>query len=303
MSVQHIVTGYGAPSEAPPSLCAHYLDLDTETEYRAKGTASSDDWVQIPTGASSGGGDGLTKENFVELVPKGYLGNAANSDKGGLQLFNRKDIGCLFYGSLSNYLAVAPVYQVGTGPLISFGEYQNWSLGIATCNHVYTVTETGKDAILGIAPPAGQFGSLNLDAESFGEMYNEIPAAGFRFDLEILAPTMATGDSLTIEFKIAGHNTISLSMDPVTRMWSVNGTDIEVQPEYLSSFNVQAGALNGSGYPETALINLDGSQVEVPLSTSGYSGQSGMSISARVASGAAVQIGRTAAHVVYGEYS
>lgn len=43
-NVQHIVTGNGEPQEAPPSLCAHYLDLDTGDFYKATGTGDPSDW-------------------------------------------------------------------------------------------------------------------------------------------------------------------------------------------------------------------------------------------------------------------
>ncbi len=95
----HTLTGNGAPQVAPPSLSAHYLDLDTDTQYLAKGTTDASDWVVLGGGGGGSGGDGLTKDNFVDLIPRGYFGNGANSEGScSLALFNRKDLGCLFYG-------------------------------------------------------------------------------------------------------------------------------------------------------------------------------------------------------------
>lgn len=47
MPVQHTASGAGAPTSAPPSLSAHYLDTSTGDQYMAKGTASVSDWVKV----------------------------------------------------------------------------------------------------------------------------------------------------------------------------------------------------------------------------------------------------------------
>ncbi len=43
---QHTATGSGGPDAAPPSIGAHYTDLDTGDHYIASGTTSAADWGQ-----------------------------------------------------------------------------------------------------------------------------------------------------------------------------------------------------------------------------------------------------------------
>lgn len=53
-TTQHIFSGAGAPTLAPTSLAAHYIDTTTGNQYLAKGTASAADWVlQEKAGAAS----------------------------------------------------------------------------------------------------------------------------------------------------------------------------------------------------------------------------------------------------------
>lgn len=54
---QHVVVGSGAPTQAPPSLQAHYLDTVTKDIYLATGTASHEDWKLYEDGK-----DGLSPE-------------------------------------------------------------------------------------------------------------------------------------------------------------------------------------------------------------------------------------------------
>lgn len=62
MTVQHTAQGVGAPTTAPPSLNAHYLDTASKVSYVAVGTASAADWqptatkddVQAVSGALAG---------------------------------------------------------------------------------------------------------------------------------------------------------------------------------------------------------------------------------------------------------
>lgn len=42
--IQHVVTAAGAPSAAPPSIGAHYIDTLSGASYIATGTATVDDW-------------------------------------------------------------------------------------------------------------------------------------------------------------------------------------------------------------------------------------------------------------------
>lgn len=49
MTVQHTAQGAGAPTAAPPSLNAHYLDTTSKTSYVAVGTASAADWKPTAT--------------------------------------------------------------------------------------------------------------------------------------------------------------------------------------------------------------------------------------------------------------
>lgn len=64
MTIQHVAEGAGAPSVAPPSVGAHYVDTTSGDQYLAKGTASVADWVlQEP---------GVTKTEADEAYqPKG----------------------------------------------------------------------------------------------------------------------------------------------------------------------------------------------------------------------------------------
>lgn len=45
-NVQHIVTGAGAPSSAPPAVGAHYIDTTNKKTYVSTGTAAASDWGQ-----------------------------------------------------------------------------------------------------------------------------------------------------------------------------------------------------------------------------------------------------------------
>lgn len=57
MSIQHVVTGAGAPTAAPPSVSAHYTDTTTGDQYLAKGTASAADWVLQVAGMAKADAD------------------------------------------------------------------------------------------------------------------------------------------------------------------------------------------------------------------------------------------------------
>lgn len=301
MTVQHVSSGYGSPESPPPSIGAHYIDLDSGDHYLSRGDEYVEDWVRIPTGGDTAGG-GLNKENYVDLIPKGYLGAAAG-DYGSLHIFNRKDIGFLIYGGLNNFVAMAPVYEVGIGPKTTFGEYQTWSLGAARCSHVYAVAETGKDMVMGLAPPAGVIGSIALNAQSFGPMYQEIPADEFSLGLTIKVPTFATGDFLRIEFHIAGYQKIELEMDPVTREWSTAGVSLGAQYTYSSQIMVTPGDRGEDGEVTTVSLAVGDTWTDVPVSPDRYTESSGIHMSMRSASSAVVQIDRIGGYVTYADYS
>lgn len=298
MTVQHIVTGLGVPTEAPPSLGAHYIDESSGDQYLAKGVAGVSDWVRLP---KAGGGD-LTKADFYTLVPQGYYGTGEDVDGAGLRLFNRKELGCLFYGGLEGYVGTAPVYRVGTGPDIAFGDHDYWNLGAARCGHVFTVVDAGVSPHIGIAPPAGVFGQLQLSAPSFGPMYDEPPALDFAFNLQLLVPVLASGDVLTVTVSIPGFSQLELVMNPVAREWACNGVTIGTQGEYMTSVVIAAGEPGSGGYPETALVIIDSGAVPVPLSVDVYSAQTSLSITARAASASVFRLGRIGARVTYPDY-
>ena len=44
MSIEHVLSGEGAPTSAPPSLAAHYIDLASGQVWDAHGLASAEDW-------------------------------------------------------------------------------------------------------------------------------------------------------------------------------------------------------------------------------------------------------------------
>jgi len=52
---QHVVEQAGPPTEAPPSIGAHYIDSNNGDIYLGNGTASVDDWL-LGGGAGSTGG-------------------------------------------------------------------------------------------------------------------------------------------------------------------------------------------------------------------------------------------------------
>lgn len=299
MTVQHIVTGLGVPTEAPPSLGAHYIDESSGDQYLAKGVAGVSDWVRLP---KAGGGD-LTKADFYTLVPQGYYGTGEDVDGAGLRLFNRKGLGCLFYGGLEGYVGTAPVYRVGTGPDIAFGDHDYWNLGAARCSHVFTVVDAGVSPHIGIAPPAGVFGQLQLSAPSFGPMYDEPPALDFAFNLQLLVPALVAGDVMNVSVGIPGFNTLELAMNPVTREWTCGGVSIGTQGEYLTELVISAGDPGPGGYPETALVIFDYTAVPVPLSADVYSAATDLVITARAASASVFRLGRIGARVTYPDYS
>ncbi len=51
-TVTHVLSGAGAPADAPPSIAAHYVNTTNGDQYLAKGTGSTADWVK----QGSGGG-------------------------------------------------------------------------------------------------------------------------------------------------------------------------------------------------------------------------------------------------------
>lgn len=55
MTVQHVFTGPGAPTEAPSSIGAHYINLANGDQYLSRGTASVADWVRLPKLGEGGG--------------------------------------------------------------------------------------------------------------------------------------------------------------------------------------------------------------------------------------------------------
>lgn len=249
------------------------------------------------------GGGGLTKDDFYTLVPQGYYGTGADVDGGSLQLFNRKELGCVFYGGLPGYVGIAPVYRVGVGPDIVWGEFDYWSLGAARCAHVFTVVDTGVSPHIGIAPPPGVFGSLRLSAPAFGPMYNEPPATDFEFSLVLLVPALVAGDVMNVSVGIPGFNTLELAMNPVTREWTCGGVSIGTQGEYLTELVISAGDPGPGGYPETALVIFDYTAVPVPLSADVYSAATDLVITARAASTSVFRLGRIGARVTYPDYS
>lgn len=52
---QHVVTAAGPPTEAPPSIGAHYIDSNNGDIYLGNGVVSVDDWL-LGGGAGSTGG-------------------------------------------------------------------------------------------------------------------------------------------------------------------------------------------------------------------------------------------------------
>lgn len=248
------------------------------------------------------GGDALTKANFAELVPQGYYGSGASVDSGPLQLFNRRDIGCIFYGGLSGYVGIAPVYRVGIGPDIAWTDFDQWSLGVANCQHVFTVVNAGVSPYIGIAPPAGVFGAMTLSAPAFGPMYSEPPARDFQFSLELQVPPLSSGDVVSVSIRIPGFSSLALEMDPVTREWSCAGITIGTQNEFLSELLVAAGEHGSGGYPETANVTLGYESVSVPLTLDVYSQSSSLELTVRAAVSSVFRLGRIGARVTYPDY-
>lgn len=246
--------------------------------------------------ASDSGGDGLTKANFVELIPQGYLGSAASNEAGAVQVFNRKALGCLFYGALKSYIGSAPIYRVGAGPDVVFGTYQRWSLGAAECTHVYTVVEASQPVTIGLAPPAAEFGSLSLAAPALGPIYDERPAQSFELLCELTVPALAAGAALSVSFKVAGYSEVLLELDPTTRMWSINGMPLAAQPTYGAEVKI-------FGSSSDAMVSIDGTAYPVSLSTDAYAASSGIRVQLRSAAPSVCRIGRLGGHVIYADYA
>jgi len=76
---QHVVSAAGPPTEAPPSIGAHYVDTDTGQIYLGNGTASVDDWL-LGGGAGSTGGK-LYTQGFAETG--NFWGFVGVSEDGG----------------------------------------------------------------------------------------------------------------------------------------------------------------------------------------------------------------------------
>lgn len=245
---------------------------------------------------SSTGGDGLTKANFVELIPQGYLGSAASNEAGPVQVFNRKALGCLFYGALESYVGSAPVYRVGAGPDVVFDNFQKWSLGAAECTHVYAVVEAAQPVAIGLAPPATKFGSFSLEAPSFGPLYDEQPAQSFELLCALTVPALAAGDFLSVIFKVAGYSEVQLDMDPATRMWSINGMPLAAQPTYAAEVKI-------FGSSSDAMVSIDDTYYPVSLSADAYAASSGIRVQLRSAAPSVCRIGRLGVHVIYADYA
>lgn len=45
----HVLSGLGAPTSAPPMIGAHYTDTLNGDQYLAKGTLGADDWMKVPS--------------------------------------------------------------------------------------------------------------------------------------------------------------------------------------------------------------------------------------------------------------
>ncbi|MDF3932157.1 hypothetical protein [Pseudomonas citronellolis] len=136
MTVEHVTGGSGAPTEAPPSIGAHYTNTANGDQYLASGTASAEDWkllaraAQLPAAAqlipaggtpgqmltpasggarvwadppSGGGGAFLTPNNFVARIQSGALGIWNQPF-----LFYADDIGGLVQVNDSDILRPAP---------------------------------------------------------------------------------------------------------------------------------------------------------------------------------------------------
>ena len=297
MTIQHVVSGPGAPTEAPPSICAHYRNESNGDLYLARGTTSVSDWVK-----QAGSGSGPTKEDFYTLIPNGYYGTGDDDDGSAIRLFNRRELGCVFYGGLQGSVGVTPVYRVGVGPDIAFGDFDRWRIGVADCGHVYTIVDDGVSPYIGIAPPAGVFGALELSARSFGQMYNEQPAVGFTFNVSLQVPALASGDVLLITVKVPGFSQLQLTMNPVTREWTCDGISIGIQGEYITPIVITAGEPGGQGHPETASVIFNYKPVSVPLSTNVYADSSGLSLSVRAGTSKVFRLGRVGGWVVYPDY-
>ncbi|PTZ73776.1 hypothetical protein DB376_02320 [Pseudomonas aeruginosa] len=79
-TVTHVLSGAGAPTAAPPSVGAHYVNTTNGDQYLAKGTASAADWVKPGGSAPSEvlriedvGTHALGSQHAVVDVPLFYL--------------------------------------------------------------------------------------------------------------------------------------------------------------------------------------------------------------------------------------
>lgn len=80
-TVTHVLSGAGAPTAAPPSVAAHYVNTTNGDQYLAKGTASPADWVKLGGGSAPSevlriedvGTHALGSQHAVVDVPLFYL--------------------------------------------------------------------------------------------------------------------------------------------------------------------------------------------------------------------------------------
>ncbi len=74
----HVVTAAGPPTEAPPSIGAHYIDSNNGDIYLGNGVDSVDDWLL--GGGSGGSGGRIWNQQFEE---DSFDGVVQFSDDGG----------------------------------------------------------------------------------------------------------------------------------------------------------------------------------------------------------------------------
>ncbi|MCY1276509.1 hypothetical protein D9M68_364090 [compost metagenome] len=158
MPVEHVLHGAGAPTVAPPSIGAHYINTSNGDHYLASGTGQVSDWKK----QGGSGGSGLTKENFVQ-----HLRRQATGVYDGSVMYSDPAVGALTIASPLGWVQTV----TGSGGAVE-AQLGPWSVGVSDDDGVsivgkrtygrteMTVTEASDSATMEHYPPEVSFSDL-----------------------------------------------------------------------------------------------------------------------------------------------
>lgn len=191
--VQHVVAGNGAPSEAPPSLQAHYLDLDTKDIYLATGTDSPQDWKRYRDGVDGRSPEVRATETHIQWRLAG--------DEEWIDLL-----------SLSDIPVTAGLWDDMSAPEIESGELV---LDLAKPSAFAVLLDQSITALSFTSIPNGK-------APSFTAAFTQDPVGGHAIDwpsnLVDPLPNIATepGSTSVVSFTLIGENQFVASVIAVS---------------------------------------------------------------------------------------